>query len=537
RYSASLPVPEGFFQDVALLAFPASAAQAESPAGGRPRISISGGSVPNAAALADGDTSTTSLLNAAAKSDAGLIIDLRFEAPLTARSLTLYPAPMPFRADCQLQVRENDGFRTLKEFEFNRSNPELHVGFKPYAPLVVAFPEVQAREFRLLLKNIQGRGGFTEISLSPAARLEKYMEKQLAKMFQTPLPLWQEYQWEGQPEIKDKDLLTDPSEVIEITDKLSADGRLDWQVPEGDWIVLRLGMAPTGVTNAPAAPEGRGLEVDKMNSEPLRAHFNAFIGRVLDSIPAADRKSLKWVVADSYETGSQNWTDGFGKDFQERYGYDPLPWLPVLTGNIVGSADRSNRFLWDLRRLVADKVAYEYVGGLRGLSHEKGLKIWLENYGHWGFPGEFLQYGGQSDEVAGEFWNEGDLGSIELRAASSAAHIYGKNRVAAESFTAGGQAYARYPALLKKRGDWSFTEGVNHTLLHVFVHQPYEDRNPGVNAGFGTEFNRKNTWFPQAGMFTDYLRRCMFLLQQGKPVAEVAYFIGEDAPKMTGIRD
>ena len=224
-------------------------------------------------------------------------------------------------------------------------------------------------------------------------------------------------------------------------------------------------------------------------------------------------------------------------DFKKRYGYDPLPWLPVLTGRIVNSADESNRFLWDLRRLIADKVAYDYVGGLRDVAHQHGLKIWLENYGHWGFPSEFLMYGGQSDEVAGEFWNEGTLGSIECRAASSAAHIYGKTKVSAESFTAAGLAYARYPALLKKRGDWSFTEGINNTLLHVFVEQPYEDRNPGVNAGVGTEFNRKNTWFFQGKAFIDYERRCNFLLQQGKPVDDAAYFIGEDAPKMTGIRD
>src|SRR5690606_11987872 len=117
------------------------------------------------------------------------------------------------------------------------------------------------------------------------------------------------------------------------------------------------------------------------------------------------------------------------------------------------------------------------------------------------------------------------------------AHIYGKNKVAAESFTAGGQAYVRYPALLKRRGDWSFTEGINHTLLHVFITQPYEERNPGVNAGFGTEFNRKNTWFSMGKAFIDYIRRCNFLLQQGKPVNDIAYFIGEDAPKMTGVRD
>jgi hypothetical protein len=187
--------------------------------------------------------------------------------------------------------------------------------------------------------------------------------------------------------------------------------------------------------------------------------------------------------------------------------------------------------------MVADKISYDYVGGLREISHKHGFTTWLENYGHWGFPGEFLQYGGQSDEIGGEFWSSGYLGSIENRAASSCAHIYGKPKVWAESFTSGGPAYSQYPGTMKRRGDWSFTEGINNTLLHVYIEQPYEDRYPGVDAWFGNEFNRKNTWFEQMDLFTTYIKRCNFMLQQGLDVADVAYFIGEDVPKMTGVRN
>ena len=221
--------------------------------------------------------------------------------------------------------------------------------------------------------------------------------------------------------------------------------------------------------------------------------------------------------------------------FRKRYGYDPRPWLPVLTGRLVGSADQSDRFLWDLRRLVADHIALDYVGGLRDACHRHGLRLWLENYGHWGYPAEFLQYGGQSDELSGEFWATGDLGSIELRCASSAAHIYGKPVVHAEAFTSG-VLFQSTPWSLKRRGDWALTEGINHWVLHVYVHQPWDDRRPGVNAWFSTEFNRHNTWFEQSRAWIDYYRRCDFLLQQGRHVADIAYFIGEDTPKMTGIR-
>ncbi len=324
--------------------------------------------------------------------------------------------------------------------------------------------------------------------------------------------------------------------VIDLTSNLSADGTLTWDAPAGRWIVMRIGATPTGTKNSPSAPYATGWEVDKMSREHLKKHFDAFIGELLKRMPAEDRTALKHVVLDSYEQGSQNWTEDLDKDFQERYGYDPIPWFPVLSGRIVGSADQSDRFLWDLRRLIADRVAYDYVGGLRDLSQEQGLRVWLENYGHWGFPSEFLMYGGQSHDIAGEFWNEGELGNIECRASSSAAHIYGKRRVSAESYTSAGLAYQRFPAMLKKRGDWSYTEGINHVVLHLYIQQPYEDRTPGINAPFGTEFNRKNTWFNQSKKWIDYQRRCMFMLQRGLAVNDVCYFIGEDVPKMTGTR-
>ncbi|GEP97229.1 glycosyl hydrolase [Chitinophaga cymbidii] len=523
KISQQIPAPGNDFQDVAVIAFPAPAADEDDISQHALQIA------PALRQLVDGNTGT------GPDSTGNMHIDLQVPEDFTARSLVLY-INKTYRSDVELQVRKDASWVTVTKFPFDRSNAMPQVGFRPYAPVSIAFPAVTGREFRLILSN-SSPSGLTEIKLLSAPRIERFEEKQLAKMFQTPLPLWNEYQWPQQAEPENDSLTIDPVSVRNISAHLGKDGTLNWDVPAGEWIILRYGMLPTGVQNAPASPEGSGLEIDKINRAAMQHHYDAFIGKIFNSIPASERTSLKWVVADSYETGSQNWTDGMEKAFRQQYGYDPLPWLPVLSGRIVGTAERSNRFLWDLRRLVADRVAYEYVGGLRDVSHKDGLRLWLENYGHWGFPAEFLQYGGQADEIGGEFWNEGTLGDIECRAASSAAHIYGKNKVAAESFTAGGQAYVRYPALLKRRGDWSFTEGINHTLLHVFITQPYEERNPGVNVGFGTEFNRKNTWFSMGKAFIDYIRRCNFLLQQGKPVNDIAYFIGEDAPKMTGVRD
>jgi len=483
----------------------------------------------------DKENKTLTLKNGTiSRSGKDLIVDFTTGQPFTLRGLKIYATTSPIDCPAKIQAKENGSFRTLAEFPVTRFNPQLNVGFDPYAPVVISVAAATSSEFRLVLSDITPGAALKEVELSSVPFIERYPEKTFAKMYQTPLPYWHEYQWRVQPEVDNTSLVVKASEIIDISGSLTGD-KLSWNAPEGDWIIMRTGMLPTGVTNAPARPEATGLETDKINKKHIEAHFEAFLGEIYRRIPAEDRKCWKVVVEDSYETGGQNFTDGFLEAFEERYGYDPLPFLPAFAGVVVETEEISDRFLWDMRRLVADKVAYDYVAGLREVSHQYGLTTWLENYGHWGFPGEFLQYGGQSDEIGGEFWSEGVLGDIENRAASSCGHIYGKTKISAESFTAGGGGYHRYPAMMKQRGDRFFTEGINNTLLHLCISQPYEELEPGVNATFGNEFNRKNTWYPHLDLFIKYIKRSNFMLQQGVNIADVAYFIGEDAPKMTGV--
>lgn len=531
KLDRKLDKPALQFQDVKLLAFPAPKNYNTTIAAYKPKLK----SIPANASinnLIDGNKAT----EVAIAQGKTLTVDFETNDTFTARSIVVYPAHRGIDVKVDLQVKASNGYENIKSFSVNRTNESLNVGFDPYGPIAISIPATSSKYFRLVFNEAKSYCGITEVELSSAPRVENYIEKTLAKMYQSPLPYWNEYQWAPQPVINDDDLVINPDKVIDISSSLSADGTLRWDVPAGDWVILRTGMTPTGVTNGPASPEGTGLEVDKMSKEHVAAHFDAFLGEIIRRVPAKDRKTWKVTVQDSYETGGQNWTDALAEKFKKQYAYDPMPYMPVLQGRVVGSAEKSDRFLWDLRRLIADGVAYDYVGGLRDISHKHGLTTWLENYGHWGFPGEFLQYGGQSDEIGGEFWSEGELGDIENRAASSAAHIYGKTKVSAESFTAGGMPYARYPAVMKQRGDRFFTEGINNTLLHLFIQQP-DERQPGVNAHFGNEFNRHNTWFTHMDLFTDYLKRCNYMLQEGRYVADVAYFIGEDAPKMTGVCD
>lgn len=532
KISQELAKPQEEFQDVTVLAFPAleglmtltrdNATIKVTPA------------VKDAQNWIDGDLSTAALFGSAGTKQYS--IEFRTKAPITARSIVIHPVSQRMRIQCRLYARINGVDKLIKAFAFDRSNQNVNVGPIVNGPVAISLPETRAQAFKLVCSGVQGTNpGFTEIAITERAVLDRYIEKQLGKMHPTPLPMWGSYLWDEQAPVA-SDLTAPSQSIVDIRDKMDKDGHLNWQVPSGRWTVLRIGMTPTGTKNSPAAPQGKGYEIDKANAELVRFHFEQYVGRLQEKIPAENRDALKYVIADSYEMGSQNWTDGFAKRFKKRYGYDPTKWLPVLSGVIVSSVTESERFLWDLRRAVADDVAYEYVGGLREISNEHGLQTWLENYGHWGFPSEFLMYGGQSNLIGGEFWNEGTLGNIECKAASSCVHIYGKKRCFAEAFTSSQQAYKRHPAMLKRRGDWSFTEGVNQFVLHLYIHQPDDERVPGMNAWFGTEFNRHNTWFKQSTHWMDYNRRCQHLLQQGAYVADVCYFISENAPKMTGVR-
>lgn len=533
KFTRRLEKPIELFQDVKLIAYPA-------PKDDQLVLNTQNSEVSSVpamsglAALFDGNKRSGISLPEGKE----FTVHFKSKISFTARSLSVFTTQNPMLATARLQVQEANGdFRTLNEFIINRSNPALNVGFEPYAPIVVSFPATAGTAFRLTILNAGPKTGLAEVVLAAAPRVERYSEKTLAKMHPTPLPYWHDYQWAQQPEPDDKALVIDASKLIDLSKDLASDGTLNWDVPEGEWIIMRTGMTPTGTTNSPASPEATGYEVDKMSKKHTEMHFYGHMGEILKRIPEADRKSFKVVVQDSYETGGQNFTDGFLEEFKEKYGYEAIAYLPVYQGRVVNSQLESDRFLWDMRRMVADKVAYDYVAGLRDISHKYGLRTWLENYGHWGFPGEFLMYGGQSDEIGGEFWSEGELGDIENRAATSCGHIYGKTKISAESNTCAGRPFSRYPATIKQRGDRFFAEGINNTLLHVYITQPYGDTLPGVNAWFGNEFNRNNTWFTQIDVFIQYLKRTNYLLQQGLNVADAAYFIGEDTPKMTGITD
>lgn len=317
--------------------------------------------------------------------------------------------------------------------------------------------------------------------------------------------------------------------ILDLTSKLDAGRKLRWRVPAGNWVILRVGYTPTGVNNHPAPKEGTGLECDKLSSAGLDANWAGFMQKVLDDVGPLAGKALDASLIDSYEVGGQNWTENFRAEFQKRRGYDPLKFLPVFAGRVVNNPAGSERFLWDVRRTIADLFAENYYAHFTELCRQHGLKSAVEPYTG---PFESLQSGGPADVVMGEFW-AGSKGNSSVKLAASIAHIYGKTIVGAESFTASPEhgKWQNYPYALKALGDLVFCQGLNRYVFHRYAMQPWTNQWPGMTMGqWGFHFERTETWWNQAKPWIEYITRCEFLLQQGRAVADAAYFDGESAP-------
>ena len=325
----------------------------------------------------------------------------------------------------------------------------------------------------------------------------------------------------------------DPKTIVDLTDKLQPDGRLTWDVPPGEWTIVRLGVRSTGANTRPAPAAGLGLESDKFSKEALATHFEAFFDPLLKAIgPRPNDRKTGFVAldADSWEMSSQNWTPGFIEAFRKQRGYDPLRWFTTYTGCVVGSREETERFLWDVRKVCQELLLDNHAAELRRHCHQRGLRLMIEPYDM--NPAGDLDLGSYADFPAGEFWFDTFQSGWTCITAASIAHTMGKPVVLAETFTSGRGNWQRTPWVLKNQTDWAFATGINRFAIHGFAHQPNED-SPGMTFGpYGVFWNRKQTFWPLVGDYHEYLARCSHLLQQGVTVSDVLYLTPEGAPQV-----
>ena len=330
------------------------------------------------------------------------------------------------------------------------------------------------------------------------------------------------------------DACLDRSKMIDLTDKLDKDGRLRWDAPPGEWTIYRFGRTLTGQNTRPSPTAGLGFESDKFSAAAFAAHAKAFLQPLIDRAgkPSGPGRGLTTLHLDSWEMGSQNWTEDFRQQFQKRRGYDPLPYLPALLGKYVTDAATTERFLWDIRQTGRELVHDGLLIPLRDYAHAHGLRFTCEGYDM--NPAGDLMVLGTADVQMGEFWSKGFGFRTEFSIfeATSAAHTKGQPLIGAESFTAGSnESWHQYPAVMKHQGDWAFAAGVNWFVIHRYQHQPSEGEFPGMRMGhWGVSWERTQTWWDMVPAYHEYLTRTSAVLQCGVPVADVLYLAPEGAP-------
>ena len=541
-----------FYADSAVVAYKVPASQAMASAL-KPTVTSSGGPI-DASLLSDGDLVKAVELPRPAAEGEEAWIQCEYPQPQSIRSVTLMVPSMRNQMMDYMGINL-DGKRTLEASDDGQNFHTIMEIPRDGAPAhTLTFAPVTAKYFRLAIttpstphmtiseEDLKGFGmtmpktpttvGVAEFVLHPEARVNRLEEKAAF------VPMTDLYSF-ATPTAGKGDAI-DKKDVIDLTGKMRPDGTLDWTPPPGSWVVLRIGYSLLGITNHPATKEATGLEVDKLNAGYVKNYMDHYLDSYKQTVGAdmMGKQGIRYVITDSWEAGAQNWTDTMVAQFTKRRGYDPHPWMPVLAGHIVESAEASDQFLWDLRKTIADLTADEHYGQVQASIKERGMGHYGESHeDHRAFIADGMEVKKLDDIPMSAMWtqtpgvNKIQYGfNADDRESASVAHIYGQNLAAAESMTAAQAPWGWSPETLKPTADQEFLNGINRFVIHESAHQPLIGKAPGLTLGpFGQWFNRNETWAENAHIWIDYLGRTSYMLQQGKFVADILYFYGEDS--------
>jgi hypothetical protein len=480
-------------------------------------------------------------------------VQLQFPTPTTVRAVSAgLPAPRgfgsPVPASARLEASDDDlHWRLVVELPATAS-PLREASFAP----------VRARAFRLTLWRPAGAKGFAESQpLAPGALPMRLPPAPPPDHALTEFVLHADGRVHAAPEKAGFATLPDyhaaatapaavhrpvrRNDVVDLGSRIDAAGVLHWTPPPGTWVVLRLGASLTGKRNGPAPTESTGLEVDKFDARRVQRYLDGWLDRIQAATGPAlfGAAGVRSLQIDSIESGAQNWSDVLPAEFRRRRGYALWPWLPALTGEVIGSAGETDRFLYDFRRTLAELHAHVHQRTLAEGARARGLQVQAEALeDHRPQLGDDLEMRRHADIPMGAMWTllpgvpPRPTYEADLRGAASVAHVWGRPLVGAESFSTFGHPWAHAPRHLKATADRMLALGVNRFYIHSSAHQPSGMAPPGLALStlLGQYFNRHDTWADMAGAWVDYLSRSAYLMQQGRPQADVAVFIGEEAP-------
>jgi hypothetical protein len=473
----------------------------------------------------------------------GDVIDLIFDDEFTAGKLVLLPY-LPFCWDDMGNItvkftisRSDDGkaFEKIADVDIVGVNRSISA----------SFPETKARFFRLEMAGTN----FMYFANYPVGMLELLEENEstafvpaVTSFFEKAASVFDVNENVHDLNVNNSENAIDPGSVIDISEFMSSDGNLRWKAPRGQWLILRFGYTSTGVVNHPATPEGLGLEADKMDTTAISVHFNSYAGNLIRAAGKYRGNTFRFILMDSWEAGFQTWTDAFRAEFKNRRGYDILPWIPVLCGETVGSAQLSEAFLHDFRKTIAELIDQNFYKHFRDLCHRNQVEFHGEAiYSNWGAypPLDPLKANQYPDMPMKEFWADNDINNLAEYIPANrptpsfptfSALAYNKQIIGSEAYTNFAH-YSEAPFDLKPFGDAAYCTGVNQLILHSFVHQPF-DKKPGMTLGkFGAHFNRYNPVWEFSKDWMEYQARVQYVLQKGKPVADVVFFTGDQLPQ------
>ena len=536
-FNAKLPQPqtnENYYRDIAVYAFPTPAGESISTETIIPKVSTS---VANEDAQFLIDSSNTKNFSSAQP----CWIQYAFDQPFTCRTIKIRTKGITFQAKRLSVEISNDGksFQSIGRLKPARSGWEDYLEDNTYS-----IPEATAKYFRFVYNPDGTEPGSEDLDaakwkpqlklcgleLLSAARINLYEGKNGE--------IWRIADRSTANEIPDSVCVPFKS-VKDISSLVDKEGVLHWQIPAGNWTILRVGHTSTGMTNATAGG-GKGLECDKFNPDAVKLQFDEWFKKIYDSVGKnISSNVIKIFHVDSWECGSQNWSPVFVSEFKKRRGYDPLPYLPVIAGIPVQSADVSERFLYDVRTTLAELLADNFFGTLNQLAHDNNCLIDAESVAPVMISDGMLHYK-NVDIPMGEFWLRSPTHDKpnDMLDAISAGNIYGKKIIQSESFTELRNMWDEYPGMLKALQDRNFALGINRMVFHVFMENPWMDRKPGMTlGGVGLFFQRDQTWWQQAKAWVEYTERCQQLLQQGSNVKDIAVFTGEEIPRRAVLPD
>lgn len=533
-----LPQPNknrGWYSDVAVLAFPTVPGDAVPVASLVKSVSSDDFEGVDWSAAIDGDGDSYVELPGTTHGASPRSVVFEFTEPQIVRSLNV-------------EMQENSEARRLKLFASHDGQSWKQVGFfhrwiKHFDPrreeLVQGFPDATAKfvklEFALASPDPAVSMKLYELNFQPA-RLTNIFTKSARMRTQPPVsnPSTQKIA---------EDQLIDFEQILDLSEYLQEDGQLNYELPAGEWTIVRFGHTTNGNLIHPASERSEGLETDKFSKEALYHHLDSGVTlEIFKRMGELTGSTVMEMNIDSWEANCQTWTAAFPEEFEARRGYDMTKWLLALTGRFVGSLDETERFLWDYRRTIGDLLADNFYGAFADYVHEWNVKLSAEAPGI-GMPIQCdqIQVQGKMDIPQGEFWLGGEPnkkfphwpgGQDNTKEAAVAAHVYGKEVVSCEAFTsfAHHDGFTQYPHILKPVGDRQFCKGMNEIVFHRYTHQP-DEKVPGVGLGqFGLNLERTTTWWNPGQDWITYLRRCQYMLRQGRFFADVCYYYGEDVP-------